>query len=107
MLRINDVIIDLRTVGNKFWLTEIVPVRAFVNGERTDTVSGHKYVIALPERNLEKIGVKISGPQLLEAPESGFVEVKFDNLELYFYWQNNQPQVGARATGISLVNTKA
>ena len=102
MIRINDVIIDNRTVGNKFWLTEVTPVYAYANGQRTDTVSGYKYTVALPERNLEKVGVKIAGPQMLDAPESGFVEVKFDNLELYFYWQNNQPQVGARATGISL-----
>lgn len=107
MLRINDVIIDLRTVGNKFWLTEIVPVHAFANGQRTDTISGHKYVVALPDKNLEKIGIKIDGPQILDAPDSGFVEVKLENLELYFYWQNGQPQVGAKATGIALMGSKS
>lgn len=106
MLRIQDLIIDIRSLGNKFWLTEVTPAYAYANGQRTETVSGHRYTVALPEKNLEKVSVKIDGAKLIEPPESGFVEVKFDNLELYFYWSNGQPQVAAKATGISLVNTK-
>ena len=106
MLRINDVIIDIRTVGSKFWLTEVIPAYQYANGQRTDTITGYKYTIALPERGLEKVNVRIDGPKLMEAPESSFVEVKFDGLELYFYWQNNLPQVGAKATGIALASNK-
>ena len=107
MLRIQDCIIDPRSLGSKFWLTEVSPSYAYQNGQRTDTISGYRYTIALPEKGLEKIGVKIEGPQLVKAPESGFVEVGFEGLEMYFYWSNGQPEVGARATGIALVNTKS
>jgi len=106
MLRINDLKIDVSCLGGKYWLTGVVPAYAYANGQRTDTISGHRYTVALPEKGLEKLAVRIDGPQTLSAPESGYVEVKFDNLELYFFWQQGQPQVGARATGISLVNHK-
>ena len=105
-MRIQDLTIDPRSLGNKLWLVGITPVHEYKDNRRTDNVTGYRYTIAMPERGLEKIGVKIDGKKLLEAPESGFVEVKFDNLELYFYWANGQPQIAARATGISLVNPK-
>ena len=107
MLRIQDVIIDPRSLGGKFWLTEVSPVHAYQNGQRTDTISGYRYNIALPEKGLEKVGVKIEGVQQMAAPESGFVEVKFEGLELYVYFSNGQPVVAAKATGISLVNPKS
>ena len=31
---------------------------------------------------------------------------RFDGLEVFIYWSQGQPQVGARATGIHLVNPK-
>ena len=37
----------------------------------------------------------------MEVP-NGFTEVSFCDLELYIYWSQNQPQVGARATDIQL-----
>lgn len=35
-----------------------------------------------------------------------YAEVRFDGLEVFIYWSQGQPQVGARATGIHLVNPK-
>ena len=58
---------------------------------------------ALPEKGLEKINVRIDGKQLMEAP-NGYVEVIFDDLEVFIYWSKGQPQVGARATGIYLAD---
>jgi len=107
MLKITDLIIDPKSLGNKYWLTEIAPVHEYKDNKRTDTVTGYRYTIALPECGLEKINIKIDGKQLLEAPESGFVEVSFQNLEIFIYWLNQQPQVGARAKNVSLVNQKA
>ena len=105
-MRIQDLIIDPRSLGSKLWLVSVTPAHAYQNGQRTDVISGYKYNIALPEKSLEKVSVKIDGKQLLSAPETGYVEVKFDNLELYFFWQNGQPQVAAKATGVSLANHK-
>ena len=36
--------------------------------KKTNTVSVYKYTVALPERNLEKVGVKIAGAQLVDQP---------------------------------------
>ena len=106
MLRITDIIIDPRTLGSKLWLVDVQPTYNYVDGHRTDTITaGYRYIIALPEKGLEKISVRIDGEQKTDAP-NGFVEVIFQNLELYIYWgAQNQPQVGARATDIQLVSS--
>lgn len=106
MLKITDLIIDPRSLGSKFWLVSIDPAYSYQNGQRTSEISGYRYTVALPEKNLEKVGIKIPGKQLLDAPENGYMEVTFTGLELYFYWQNGQPNIAAKATGVSLANTK-
>lgn len=106
-MRIQDLIIDPRSLGNKFWLVDVVPAYEYRDNRRTDTVTGYRYTVCLPEKSLEKISVKIDGKQLLEKPEIGYVEVKFDNLDVFIYWQNGQPQVAAKASGVALVSTKS
>ena len=105
-MRIQDLLIDPRSLGEKYWLVEVSPAYEYKDNRRTDSITGYRYSIALPEKGLEKINVKIDGPQLLDTPD-GFAEVKFDALEVYIYWSNGQPQVGARATGVHLVNAKS
>lgn len=106
MLRIQDMIIDPRSLGGKFWLVDVAPAYEYKNNTRTDNVTGYRYTVALPEKGLEKINVRIDGKQLAEKPD-GFAEVAFDGFEVFCYWMNGQPQVGARATGVRLVNHKA
>jgi hypothetical protein len=60
----------------------------------------------MPDKGLEKINVRIDGKQLMEAP-NGYVEVNFTGLEVFIYWSQGQPQVGAKAKGIIQANTKA
>lgn len=55
MLKITDVIIDPRTLGNKLWLVDVKPAYSYVDGHRTDTITGYRYTIALPEKGLEKL----------------------------------------------------
>ena len=74
--------------------------------QATDTVLGYRYTVALPEKGLDKINVRIDGDKLMDAPD-GYAEVRFDGLEVFIYWSQGQPQVGAKATGIHLVNPKA
>jgi hypothetical protein len=57
------------------------------------------------EKRLEKINIKIDGKQLLDKPDS-YAEVSCTGLEMFIYWSNGQPQVGAKVTGITLVNHK-
>lgn len=82
------------------------PAYEYQNNRRTDTVLGYRYTVALPEKGLDKINVRIDGDKLMDAPD-GYAEVRFDGLEVFIYWSQGQPQVGAKATGIHLVNPKA
>jgi len=105
-MKITDLIIDKSSLGQHLWLVEIVPAYEYKDNKRTDNVTGYRYVVAMPDRGLEKISIKIEGKQLIEAPE-GYAEVKFADLEIFIYWANGQYHVGARAKGISLVSTKS
>ena len=106
MLKVTEMQIDPRSLGSKFWLTDVIPAYQYTNGQRTDTITGYRYSICLPEKGLEKINIRIEGNQLVEALESGYVEVTLSGIEVFLYWQNGAVQVGAKATGISLVNHK-
>ena len=104
-MKITDLTIDPRSLGNKLWLVEVSPAYEYPNNRRTDTVLGYRYTVALPEKGLDKINVRIDGDKRMDAPD-GYAEVRFDGLEVFIYWSQGQPQVGARATGIHLVNPK-
>ena len=105
-MKITDLIIDNRSLGNKLWLVDVAPAYEYQNNRRTDTILGYRYTVAMPEKGLDKINVRIDGKQLMDAP-NGYVEVVFDGLEVFIYWSQGQPQIGARATGIRLVNSKS
>lgn len=104
-MKITDLTIDPRSLGEKLWLVDVLPAYAYKNGERTDSVTGYRYSIAMPERRMEKINVRIDGKQLMDAPED-YVEVKFTGLEIFLYFSGGQPQVGARAKSIALASIK-
>jgi hypothetical protein len=78
----------------------------YKDGAKTDVCSHYVYSVALPRHDLDKINIKIDGKKLMEKPES-FVEVTFDDLELYIYMQNGQPVVAGRASSIHLTGKKA
>ena len=106
MLNIRDLKIDATaTLGSKKLLVDVVPVYEYKDNKRMDKVVAHRYVVALPERAFEKIGVRIDGPQLIDAPD-GFVEVTFHGLELVAYESVGKVNIIAKATGISLANPK-
>ena len=104
-MKITDLTIDPRSLGNKLWLVEVSPAYEYQNNRRTDTVLGYRYSVALPEKGLDKVDVRIDGQQQAEAPD-GYAEVRFDNLEVFIYWSKGDYRVGAKATGIHLVTSK-
>jgi len=106
MLNIRDLKIDPASLGAKKLLVDITPAYEYKDGRRMDTITGYRYVVALPEHSLEKLGVKIEGKQLLEKPE-GFVKVEFSGLEVFAYESQGRTQISAKATGISLANKKS
>ena len=106
MLKLSNLIISPESLGERLWLTDVVAVFEYKDNRKTENIVGYRYVIVLPDRNFDKIGVKIEGAQQLKPPENGSVDVRFDNLELFIYMMNGSPQIGARATKITLANTK-
>ena len=107
MLKLGDLVIDAKaSLGGKYWLTDVAPVYEYKDNKRTDTVTGYKYTVCLPERGLEKIAVKIENKKLLDKPENGYVEVNFQNLEVFVFWMNKEPQISAKASNIVLANQK-
>lgn len=105
MLNIRDLKIDPASLGAKKLLVDIVPTYEYKDGHRTGTVTGYRYIVALPDLSLEKLGVKIEGKQLMEKPD-GYAEVEFSGLEVSAYESQGKTQISAKATGISLVNKK-
>lgn len=104
-MKIQDLIIDPRSLGENMLLVDIAPVYEYKDNRKTDKLIAHRYIIVLLDRGFEKISVKIEGKQLVPQPED-YVQVTFTELELYVYFSNGSPQVGARAKGISLVKPK-
>lgn len=104
-MTITDLIIDPKSLGNKLLLVDIAPVYEYRDNRRTENITGYRYTVAMPDNNLDKINVKIDGNQLIEKPD-GYAEVHFTGLEVFIYWLNGQPNVGAKATGITLANNK-
>ena len=102
MLNIRDLRIDPASLGAKKLLVDVAPMYAYKDGKRTDTVTGYRYIVALPAHSLEKIGVRIDGKQLMEKPE-GFIEVEFADLEVSAYESQGHVQFTEKATGISTV----
>lgn len=105
-MKLTDLIISPKSLGDKLWLVDVAAAFEFKDGKRTDNIVGFRYSVALPEKGLDKIDVRIDGPQQLDAP-NGYVDVRFDGLEVFIYWSKGDYHVGAKAVGIHLVNPKA
>jgi len=106
MLKITDLVISPKSLGNKLYLVDVLPSYTYVDNQRTDNITAYRYVLTLPDRGFEKISVKIEGPQLLEKPD-GYAEVRAENMEVYVYWSQGDYHVAARATNITLVHAKS
>ena len=104
-MKLTDLIVSPKSLGDKLWLVDVSPAYEYQNNRRTDTVLGYRYSIAMPERGLDKVDVRIDGQQQMDAP-NGYEEVRFDNLEVFIYWSKGDYHVGAKATEIHIVNPK-
>ena len=102
MLNIRDLKINNASLGRKMLLVEVVPAYEYKDKQRTDTITGYRYVVCLVDHHLEKLNVRIDGPPLMEQPD-GFVEVAFEGLEVRGYEAQGKVQFTAKATGIFAV----
>lgn len=106
MLNLSELIIDPRSVGTKLFLVGVKPVYNYENGHRvSDEIVGFKYEIALPEKHMEKLSVRIDGACLMDEPDS-FREVMLEGLQLSLYWTPNGHQIKATAKSIKAVGAK-
>lgn len=99
-MKLTDIIIDRKTVGKTLLLVDVFPVYHYKNGKQTEEIEGYRYMLVLPDKNFQKIGVKILGSQQMNKPEDGYVDVTLDGLELFLYWMDGQYRLGAKATAI-------
>lgn len=101
-MKVNELKIDAyASIGPNPILVDIVPSYIYEHGNRTDKLSGYRYVVALPAHSLDKLSVKIeSDKMLIERSEDEFPVVEFDGLEMSLYWTPTGYQVSARASGI-------
>ena len=99
MLNIRDLRIDPASLGRKMLLVDVMPAYEYKDGKRTETVTGYRYVVCLAEHRLEKLSVRIDGPQQMEQPE-GYVDVEFTDLVVTGYESQGKLQFSAKASGI-------
>ena len=99
MLNLRDLKIDNSSLGQKKLLVEVVPAYEYKDKQRTDKITGYRYVVCLVEHHLEKLSVRIDGEQCMEQPD-GFVEVDFDGLEVSAYESQGKVQFTAKAADI-------
>ena len=100
MLNLSELIIDPRSVGKKLFLVAVKPAYDYKNGQRvSDEPIGYKYEVALPEKHMEKLSVRIDGACQMQEPDS-FQEVVLEGLQLSLYWTPQGHQVKAIASRI-------
>jgi hypothetical protein len=100
MLNLSELIIDPRSVGKKLFLVAVKPAYDYKNGQRvSDEPVGYKYEIALPEKHMEKLSVRIDGACQMDEPDS-FREIVLDGLKLELYWTPQGHQIRATASKI-------
>ena len=100
MFNLSELMIDPRSVGRKLFLVAVKPAYDYKDGHRiSDEPVGYKYEIALPEKHMEKLSVRIDGACQMEEPDS-FQEIVLDGLKLELYWTPQGHQIRATATKI-------
>lgn len=99
MLKLTDLVVANESVGSIFIAVAIVPVYEYISQKKTDKIIAQKVSIVLPQKQYEKIDVKVP----IEGVQDELIlnkEVIFEKLELYIYWYNNDYRIGARAQAV-------
>ncbi len=82
-------------------LVDVRPYYAYTDNVRGQTPVGYAYVVCLPLHKMDKLSVKIEGPQRMDAPPDGAIPVEFDGFVAKPYVdRNGRLAVTATATNI-------
>lgn len=90
-------------------LIDITPGFDYENGKKTDIQSHIKYKTVFPDKDFEKIVVKVPGtkPILTEeqlAQQKGKIKIKFKNLSGKFYrTSNGEHALSCKAEGVEVI----
>lgn len=104
-MKISDLIIDVnKTLGGQKILTAITPAYKYANGEKTEEIEGYNYEIVLPQREFEKVRIRIAGRQAFDMPEV-YPAVDFEGLEIKAYVISGSPLIKFTADAIKIVKT--
>lgn len=105
-MKITDIIIDAEaTLGSNPLLVDVKPCYVYVDGKKSEKIDGYRYIVALPDHQFEKLGVKVLGDCKIHKPESGYVAVSFEKLEMKIYWKAGTYDVSASAVSVQEVET--
>lgn len=110
-LKITDLRIDPKSLGQTMLLADITPSYEYKDGERTDKLEGYRYSVVLPAHKMEKLGVKVLNKTPLIDIESEEIPigtpVQFTNLEVGSYFSKTQGvSITAKADSVSFVTSK-
>lgn len=53
-MKITDLIIDPKSLGEKLWLVEVTPAYEYRNNQRTENVTGYRYAVAMPDKGWKR-----------------------------------------------------
>lgn len=101
MLSLNNIKIDPKSLGDKLILTSVSPFYKYEGGVRGTEVIGYRYDIACVIHGLEKISVKIEGPQQIQMNDGDdYPFVRFEGIQIKAYVINGTVNLSATADKI-------
>lgn len=103
---IRDWIVDLKaTCGERFLVTGVRPRYEYVDGKRTDKVSGYNYACVCAARNYAAINVFVPGDRMLDDDTlARNAAIRFEGLLGRPYVSNDgRPALAISATAVSAV----
>ncbi len=113
MIQIPELRFSLSQVagGENVLATDVRPIKSFVDGKPTDTISGYRYTIVAPQRKYQNFTVKVEQaspaitPEELEA-KGGSVKCKIKGFEGRFYKDKNSNdyQFTAKAESVEVIS---
>ena len=106
-LGMGGLLIAPECLGSEMLLTGVRGYFGYTDGVKGSALEGYKYTVVLPNRNFAQMDVKIIGNKLLDVVAGEHYPVKFDNLEIKIYYDDNRKaQLTARATGVKRVERR-
>ena len=104
-LNIANLLISNKSLGEEMLLTDVRPVREFVNNKATDKVIGFAYTVALVAHKFADLTVKIEGDQQIELSADA-MPVRFDGLKVRAYKSFRDGEIYFSASADKIMSVK-